>query len=142
MDTPLSSATPTAEPTATPARAEAQVVEVVDGDTVRVNIGGKVYPLRYIGIDAPEPDQRMGPQASQANQQLVGGKTVYLEKDESETDQYDRLLRYVFLAGGTFVNAEPVRQGYAWASVYPPDVRYQALFVQMQQEAQQQGVNI
>lgn len=147
-DTPLPSptatpeATPTPEPTATPKRVEAQVVEVVDGDTIKVNIAGEVYPLRYIGIDAPEPDQWMGPEASQANWELVGGKTVYLEKDVSETDQYGRLLRYVFLAGGTFVNAELVRQGYAWATAYPPDVKYQALFVQVQQEAQQQGLVI
>jgi micrococcal nuclease len=132
-DTPLPSPTPTPEPTATPEatptpeRVEAQVVEVVDGDTIRVNVAGEVYPLRYIGIDAPEPDQWMGPEASQANWELVGGKTVYLEKDVSETDQYGRLLRYVFLAGGTFVNAELVRQGYAWAGTYEPDVKQQGL---------------
>jgi micrococcal nuclease len=101
-----------------------------------------VYPLGYIGIDAPEPDQWMGLQASQANVELVGGKTVTLEKDVSQTDQYGRLLRYVFLVDGAFVNAELVRWGYAWAVEYPPDVRYQAVFVQMQQEAQQQGLGL
>jgi micrococcal nuclease len=58
-----------------------------------------------------------------------------LEKDVSETDQYDRLLRYVY-ADGIFVNAELVRLGYAQVSTYPPDVKYQEYFEQLQQEAQ------
>jgi hypothetical protein len=84
----------------------------------------------------------MGLQASQANVELVGGKTVTLEKDVSETDQYDRLLRYVFLADGAFVNAELVRWGYARAVEYPPDVKYHGLFLQMEQEARENGRGI
>jgi endonuclease YncB( thermonuclease family) len=143
--TPRPTNTPTPQPTLTPVRAGVQVVEVVDGDTIRVEIGGAIYPLRYIGIDCPEtvhPSQPvgwMGPEASEANRQLVEGQTVYLEKDVSETDKYGRLLRYVFLADGTFVNAELVRLGYAQVSTYPPDVRYQDLFLQMQQEAREAG---
>ena len=30
------------------------VTEVVDGDTIKVLIGGQIYPVRYIGIDSPE----------------------------------------------------------------------------------------
>jgi len=113
---------------------EAQVIEVVDGDTINVLIGSQVYAVRYIGIDAPEthhPEkgvERMGPEAARANEDLVGGKTVYLEKDVSETDHYGRLLRYVYLADGTFVNAALVRRGYAQSSTYPPDVKHQDVF--------------
>jgi endonuclease YncB( thermonuclease family) len=151
--TPTPTLTPTPRPTNTPTstntptpefeRTEAQVVKVVDGDTIKVDIGGEVYTVRYIGIDTPEtvhpdkPVEWMGPEASEANKQLVGGKTVYLEKDVSETDQYGRLLRYVYLPDGTFVNAELVRLGYAQSSTYPPDVRHQDLFVEMQQEARE-----
>jgi len=126
-----------------PARTEAQVVDVVDGDTIKVEIGGTVYTVRYIGIDTPEtvhpskPVEWMGPEASEANKRLVEGQTVYLEKDVSETDRYGRLLRYVFLADGLFVNAELVRLGYAQVSTYPPDVRYRDLFLAMQQEARE-----
>jgi endonuclease YncB( thermonuclease family) len=140
-DTPI----PTDTPTPTPDRTAARVVEVVDGDTIHVEIGGETYSLRYIGIDTPEtvhpsePVGWMGPEASEANSDLVGGKTVYLEKDVSETDKYGRLLRYVFLADGTFVNAELVRLGYAQVSTYPPDVKYQDLFLEMQQEAREAG---
>jgi len=145
MPTPTRTPSPSPSPTATPERVEAQVVEVVDGDTIKVDIGGQIYTVRYIGIDAPEtvhpsqPVQWMGPEASAANKQLVAGKSVYLEKDVSETDRYGRLLRYVFLSNGVFVNAELVRQGYAQVSTYPPDVRYQALFLAMQREAREAG---
>jgi len=115
------------------------VVEVVDGDTIKVEIEGAIYSLRYIGINCPEWNQWFGPEATAANAALVAGKTVYLEKDVSETDRYGRLLRYVFLADGLFVNAELVRQGYAQVATYPPDVRYQSLFLQMQQEAMAAG---
>jgi endonuclease YncB( thermonuclease family) len=116
----------------------------VDGDTIKVDIvGAPIYTVRYIGIDTPEtvhpskPVEWMGPEASAANQELVGGKTVYLEKDISDTDKYGRLLRYVFLVDGTLVNAELVRLGYAQVSTYPPDVKYQELFLQVQQEARE-----
>ena len=132
-------------PTDTPDRVRVQVVNVVDGDTIKVSVDSEVYTLRYIGIDAPEtkdpnrPVEWMGPEASAANERLVGGKTVYLEKDVSETDRYGRLLRYVYLADGTFVNATLVRQGYAAASSYPPDVKYQGLLRQAEQEAREAG---
>jgi micrococcal nuclease len=121
----------------------AQVVDVVDGDTIKVSMEGEVYTVRYIGIDAPEtkdpnrPVEWMGPEASAANERLVGGKMVYLEKDVSESDRYGRLLRYVYLGDGSFVNATLVRQGYAVASSYPPDVKHQDLLRQAEQEARE-----
>jgi micrococcal nuclease len=142
-NTPSPTDTPTPEPPPTPELTEAQVVEVVDGDTIKVEIDGEVYTVRYIGIDTPEtvhpsePVGWMGPEASEANRELVEGQTVSLEKDVSETDKYDRLLRYVYLADGTFVNAELVHLGYAQVSTYPPDVHYQNLFLEKQQEARE-----
>jgi endonuclease YncB( thermonuclease family) len=114
----------------------------VDGDTIKVDIAGTVYSVRYIGIDCPEVSQDGGAydwmalEATEANRRLVEGQVVYLEKDVSETDRYGRLLRYVYLPAGLLVNAELVRLGYAQASTYPPDVHYQALFVDVQREAQ------
>ncbi len=147
--TPSALLTATAESradTATPPaeRLAAQVLRVIDGDTIEVSINSKPYSLRYIGIDTPEtvhptkPVQWMGKEASAANKQLVDGKVVYLEKDISETDQYGRLLRYVYV-GDLLVNAELVRLGFAQVSTYPPDVKYQSLFLQMEQEAREAG---
>lgn len=113
------------------------VRRVVDGDTIELETGEVV---RYIGIDTPEtvhPSkavQCFGKEASTKNKSLVEGKRVRLEKDVSNTDKYGRLLRYVYI-GDTFVNDFLVRQGYAYASSYPPDVKYQSQFRQAEQEA-------
>ena len=137
--------TSTPQGSSTPQRTAARVVYVIDGDTIMVELNGREVRLRYIGIDAPEtvkenaPVEWMGPEASAANKALVHGKTVYLEKDVSDTDRYGRLLRYVFLADGTFVNGELVRQGYAQAITYAPDVKYQDLLRALQREARNAG---
>ena len=118
----------------------ARVVRVIDGDTIVVEIEGKTYSLRYIGIDAPESaGEWLANEATAANRDLVGGKTVYLEMDTSEVDVYDRLLRYVYLADGTFVNAELVRLGYARAVAYEPDTARQDELRAAEEEARAQG---
>ena len=61
-----------------------------------------------------------------------------LEKDISETDQFGRLLRYVWV-GEEMVNAVLVRDGYAQSSTYPPDVKHQQTFLDLQQQAREQG---
>jgi micrococcal nuclease len=126
----------------------AVVLRVVDGDTIRVDIAGQEYALRYIGIDTPEtvhpsrPVEWMGRQASEANDRLVGGRPVTLEKDVSETDRYGRLLRYVWLqqdGAWLLINLELVRLGLAQVSTYPPDVKYTDLFLAEQRYAREAG---
>jgi micrococcal nuclease len=118
----------------------AQVVDVIDGDTIDVNISGQVKRIRYIGVDTPEtkdprtPVQCFGQQASDANEAMVGATSVFLEKDISETDRYGRLLRYVYTPEA-FVNAELVRRGYARAVTYPPDVRHEPTFRDLERAA-------
>lgn len=116
-----------------------KVSRVIDGDTIEIAGGRRV---RYIGIDTPEtvdprkPIQCFGQEASAKNKELVEGKEVGLEKDISETDKYGRLLRYVYLQD-LLVNDYLVRQGYAHASSYPPDIKYQDQLHQAEQEARQ-----
>ena len=105
---------------------QGEVVEVIDGDTIKVKIGLETYSLRYIGIDCPECSANSayseiyGEEALEKNKAMVEGKEVLLIKDVSDVDQYNRLLRYVFV-DTIFVNYEMVRQGYAHASTYTPD---------------------
>ena len=119
----------------------AKVARVVDGDTVKLESGEVV---RYIGIDTPEtvdprkPIQCYGKEASAKNRELVEGKEVKLEKDVSNTDKYNRLLRYIWL-DNTLINELLVREGYAKSSTYPPDVKYQDRIVQAQSLAQQEN---
>lgn len=110
---------------------EAIVARVIDGDTIELDNGQKV---RYIGINSPETvDPRkavqcFGKEASQFNKELAEGKKVLLVKDVSDTDKYGRLLRYVYLEDGSFVNEKLVAEGYAKVSTYPPDVKFADVF--------------
>jgi endonuclease YncB( thermonuclease family) len=139
--------TATSNETASAAFTEAMCTRVIDGDTIEVNIDGETYMVRYIGIDTPEMDDNrseyraLAEEATQANRDMVEGENVSLEKDVSETDQYDRLLRYVFV-GYNLVNAELVSDGYAWAKSYPPDTKYDALFHDLETEAENGGLGV
>jgi micrococcal nuclease len=113
----------------------ARVINIIDGDTVDVLIEGVEYRVRYIGINTPERDEVCYADATNANAALVEGQTVTLVRDVSETDRYDRLLRYIYLADGTFVNASLVRDGYAEAVQYPPDTANADLFNDLEREA-------
>ncbi|MDO8886687.1 thermonuclease family protein [Candidatus Oleimmundimicrobium sp.] len=115
-------------------------VRAVDGDTIEVEIDGKTYKVRYIGIDTPElhhpskPVEEYAQEAYEFNKSLVEGKEVRLVKDISEVDKYNRFLRYVYV-GDLFVNAELVKQGYAHASTYPPDVAHEDEFRELETQA-------
>jgi len=124
-----------------------KVIKVIDGDTIEIEGGKKV---RYIGIDTPEvhhpkkPVQCYGKIAALKNKELVEGKEVRLEKDVSETDRYGRLLRFVYIdqheatsSVALFVNDYLVRQGYARAATFPPDIRYQEQFRAAEKEARE-----
>lgn len=139
---PTDTTLPSLEPTSIPSRPTASVVNVIDGDTIDILIDGQVWRVRYIGIDSPESGQPNSDFAMNANLALVEGQTVSLEQDVSITDRFGRLLLYVYLADGTFVNSELVRLGAATAKAYPPDTRYQALFAEKQADAENAGVGI
>lgn len=76
-----------------------------------------------MSIDTPEtkdprkPVQCFGLEATNKLKELTLGKSVALKLDsfQGDRDRYGRLLRYVYLADGTFVNAEMVKSGYAFA---------------------------
>jgi micrococcal nuclease len=130
-------------PTPTTAE-EVQVMRVVDGDTLEVQMTGRRERVRYIGVDTPEsvapnqPVECFGREASARNKELVEGKRVRLEKDVSDTDRFGRLLRYVWL-GDEQVNARLIAEGYANVATFPPDVRNQDVYRRLQQEARTAG---
>ena len=122
----------------------ARVTHVVDGDTIDVTMpDGAEESVRYIGIDTPEtvkpdtPVQCGGPQAHEANERLVGGRTVTLRFDAEHRDIYHRLLAYVYLPGAgpgghpLFVNAELVRRGLARTLTIPPNDSFASLFARL-----------
>jgi len=120
----------------------ARVVRVVDGDTIKVAIGGRTDRVRYIGVDTPEtvkpgtPVQCFGHEASARNAALVAGQEVRLVPDREARDRYGRLLAYVYRASDDlFVNAALVRDGYARTLTIPPNDRYATRLRKLQAEA-------
>lgn len=104
------------------------VTKVIDGDTIDVTLGSTTERVRLLGIDTPEtvhpqkPVECFGPEATAEVKKLLEGKKVYLIPDpmNSDKDKYGRLLRYVFLADGEFVNDYLVKNGYAYNYIYEP----------------------
>ncbi len=122
-----------------------QVVRVIDGDTIQICcVFGDQVTIRYTGIDTPETHHPMkgiehyGMEASEANRKLVGGKTVRMEYDIQQFDKYGRILAYIYLEDGTFVNAWLVENGYAMVMTVPPNVKHQELFLKLQREAREE----
>jgi len=120
------------------------VTEVIDGDTLEIEGGLKV---RLIGVDTPEtkdprrPIGCFGKEASQEVKNLIEGKVVILQKDISNTDKYQRLLRYVYLpledGNALFVNDYLVREGFGLTLTYPPDVKYALQFREAETQAKE-----
>jgi micrococcal nuclease len=111
--------------TAAPADAQtepATVVSVIDGDTIEVTRSdGSREPVRLIGIDAPERGECWAVEATTVLESLIPvGSEIGMTSDQSDRDQFDRLLRYLWV-GSMSVNEELVRQGAAISRRYPPD---------------------
>lgn len=117
------------------------VVNVVDGDTIKVSKSGTTEKVRMIGVDTPEsvhPDasrnSESGKKASKFTEKKLSGKTVGLEFDVQQRDQYGRLLAYVYV-GDKMFNKTLLRKGYAQVATYPPNVKYVDDFTKIQKKA-------
>jgi micrococcal nuclease len=129
------------------------VARVVDGDTLKLSAAGKV---RLIGVDTPELHysdkllrdsrksgkdintiQALGAQASEFTKKLCLNKRVRLEYDVVRRDRYGRLLAYVYLEDGTFVNAKIIEEGYGQVMTIPPNVRHAEYFRKLETSARE-----
>ena len=119
------------------------VVSVTDGDTIRVDhAGGLNDPVRLIGINTPESGECFGPEATTALKTLVADRNVIMVLDVSQRDQFERLLRYIYLLDGTFVNEVMVRQGFALAREFPPDTAQASVLADAQAQAKADGLGL
>lgn len=134
---------------------EAYVKRVVDGDTIIAVINDKEYRVRFIGMNTPESTTKIeeyGKEASEYTKLMLTGKNIYLQKDVSETDKYNRLLRYVWLEKPTEITEDSIREkmfnanlvlnGYANSATYPPDVKYSKLFIKFEKEAREKNLGL
>jgi endonuclease YncB( thermonuclease family) len=119
-----------------------EVAWVNDGDTITLKDGRRI---RYIGINAPEIDHQkkkaepFGYQAAGLNKQLTADKMVRLEFDRQSSDRYGRLLAYVFLADGSFINARMLAAGCAYFYYHSDNTKYETQLLNAQREAMQAG---
>ncbi|HEX7100875.1 MAG TPA: lamin tail domain-containing protein [Acidimicrobiia bacterium] len=128
-------------PVVTVASDEHSVVSVIDGDTIVVGSGGLEERVRLIGINAPEPEECLAEEATQALDDLVSGSPVRLVPDASDRDGFGRLLRYVYV-DGEFVNEALVRRGLAIAHRYEPNVANQEILETAEAEARAEGAGM
>ncbi len=102
------------------------VTRIVDGDTLHVAVPDGDNPttkVRLLGIDAPEAvDDKQGQmyyahEATEFVRRLAGGKavTLYLDEGERSRGKYGRLLAYVELPDGRFLNDVLLLEGCVYA---------------------------
>jgi micrococcal nuclease len=118
-----------------PSRA-ARVIAVVDGDTIKVRVGGRRETVRLVGIDTPESKRPNTPvecgaeKAAAAMTRLLAGRAVSLRRDPTQDaiDRYGRTLAYVDFGAGQDAGETMIRDGWATPYVYAhhPFQRYAA----------------
>lgn len=140
---------------------EVMLDSIVDGDTLKCIVDNKRQKVRLIGIDTPESvssdafkNCEEGKLATEHTKELLKNKTtIWLSKDKSEIDVYNRLLRYVWLEKPSsqitnneikskMLNAKLLIDGYAQAKDYEPDTSLSILFHQLGDEASSKNLGI
>ena len=138
---------------------KAQVTRVIDGDTIWVNIGGDKEKVRFIGINAPElardgkKAQFMAEKARDFVEKTIKDKEIHLEKDLTDRDKYDRLLRYIYLEKPSenpnleeirdkSLNGILVKEGLAYSNYYKPNIKYQDFLEKLEDEAKENKLGI
>ena len=116
-----------------------KVKRVIDGDTLLLINGERV---RLIGVNTPEtkhpqkPVEYFGREAYLFTKQMVDGKEARFEFERQKRDRYGRLLAYVYLLDGAFLNAEIIKQGYGFAYTRFP-FKYMEEFRRYEREARE-----
>jgi micrococcal nuclease len=126
-----------------------EVLKIVDGDTIQVNIDGSVARIRLIGIDSPEsvdprtPVECFGNEASDYLKSILEDNSVRLLPDptQGDEDQYGRLLRYVYIKNSdkpeedTNIAELILQNGYAFEFTYDTPYQFQQKFQELEEEA-------
>jgi len=124
-----------------------RVVDVLDGDTIVVERGGKQDTIRLLGVDTPEthhptkPVQCFGPEASAYTTRRLLGKSVRLERDVETRDVYGRRLAYVYVDGERY-DDELLRLGYARLLVIEPNHLHARTMLDEELDAKRRGAGL
>lgn len=143
----LENPTPLMSDEATPAASaliRGTVIEVIDAETILVDIDGTQVTVRYLGVDAP--DECYASEATAANNSLVAGKTVTLERQATDIDARGNWVRDVWTENDAgqpvLVSQALVAQGAATADISVPNTRFAGWLTQAEAEAQASGAGV
>src|SRR3989338_7970596 len=114
---------------------ESYVTKVIDGDTIVIAGGQRV---RLLSIDTRERGENCYAEAKARVEELVLLKNITLERDRENEDQYDRILRYVYV-NDAMINLLMIEEGLAVAYIYEPNVKYRSAFLEAEQAARGEG---
>ncbi len=127
----------------------ASVIRVIDGDTLVLRLQGAVETVRLIGVDTPEtvhptkPVECLGPEASAFIHSVLKPQTqVRVQRDVEARDRYRRLLVYLYLMDGTFVNQELLRLGFARTLSIAPNTAFTAKFASIETAARENQIGL
>lgn len=123
-----------------------KVVDVIDGQTIVVDIDGELITVRYLGIEAPTDGACYTNESTLINAGLVEGQTVTLERQNVDTNARGVWVRDVWVtdANGNqiLVSQALVSQGAANVKVSEPNSRYAGWLTSTEQEAQGTGTGL
>jgi micrococcal nuclease len=125
------------------------LVDIIDGDTIKVQVNEKIETVRYLLIDTPESKspktcvQQYAKEAFLRNSELVKSGKVTLEFEEGSTrDSYGRLLAYVYVNGKS-IQGTLLKEGYARvAYIMDPPYKYLEQFRKEENLAKREKINI
>lgn len=128
-----------------------KVSKISDGDTFYVKTeNSEKFKIRLIGIDAPESynlglkfhKEYFGKEAKIFVTNLLKNKKVKLTFDVQKTDRYGRILAYVYLENGVFLNQYLVENGFAVVSTFPPNVKFVEVFTKAEKSARNKKLGL
>ncbi len=128
-----------------------KVSKITDGDTFYVMTkNSEKFKIRFIGIDAPESynvgkkfrKEYFGKEAKVFATNLLKNKKVKLTFDVQKTDRYGRILAYIYLENGVFLNQYLVENGFAVVATFPPNVKYVEVFTKAEKSARNKKLGL
>ena len=115
---------------------QAELIDVIDGDTLDVRLDGRDERVRLYGVDTPERGEQCFREAAERLEALAG-EGLLLLPDARERDGFDRLLRYAFAADGRSIDALLIAEGLGLA--WREDGAYRDELVALEEQARLAG---
>ncbi len=128
-----------------------KVSKISDGDTFYVKTeNSEKFKIRLIGIDAPESynvgkkfrKEYFGKEAKIFVTNLLKNKKVKLTFDVQKIDRYGRILAYIYLENGVFLNQYLVENGFAVVATFPPNVKFVEIFTKAEKSARNKKLGL